>query len=449
MISPYPRWFRWFFLLWLGCLYLWGLTEMIAGTWKEVTVLCLKQHANSSSVAACSSMSSLLQALYAHFASVGLLALLMCCSGIVFWISLSRKRGSFITWLTFPLQLLLAFAMTLVVQQNDLGLILCLALTLQAIALLQRARSISIVSCGSFLFFLLILETRPQHWNTDWFFTLPHPFWLLSIGDGFGVLALLLFLVGYFALHIQYIQAYTQLTGAHQQLAISHAQLQLATVRIEELTKLTERQRLARDLHDTLVQGLASIVMQTQAAETHLLAHQYALVGDILQLMKASARETLATARAAIHDLRIITTSEDLYEAICGEMERMTLATNIQCLPSQLDLLTVLPASAYEDVLSIIRESFTNIVKHAQAHHVWLRLFRQHNQLMIEIQDDGRGFQPDEYAHDPAHYGLLGLRERARLLGGSCRISSAPGQGTRLSLSIPVGERNEQKGVRT
>ncbi len=448
-MSPYPRWFRWFFLLWLGCLYLWGLTEMIAGTWKDVTVLCMKQQANSSSVAACSSNSSLLQALDAHLASVGLLALLMGCSGIVFWLSLSRKSRSLIAWLTFPLQLLLAFAMTLVVQQNDLGLILCLALTLQAIALLQRPRSISIVSCGSFLFFLLILETRPQQWNTDWLFTTPHPFWLLSVGDGFGVLALLLFLVGYFALHIQYIQAYTQLTETHQQLATSHTQLQLATARIEELTKMTERQRLARDLHDTLVQGLASIVMQTQAAEAYGVTHQYAQVSEILQLMKASARETLATARAAIHGLRMITTSEDLYEAICGEMEQLTLATNIQCLPSQLDLLTVLPASAYEHVLSIIRESFTNIVKHAHAHHVWLKLFRQQNQLMIEIQDDGRGFQPGEYAHDSQPYGLLGLRERARLLGGSCLISSTPGQGTRLSLSIPARERNEQKEVRT
>jgi two-component system, NarL family, sensor histidine kinase YdfH len=442
-MSHSPRWFRWFFLLWLGCLYLWGLTEIIAGTWKERTILCTKQHGNSSPLSACSAVSSLLQSLDTHLASVGLLALLICCSGIVFWISFSRKRGPLISWLLFPLQLLLAFGMTLVVQQNDLGLLLCLALTLQAIALLQRPRSISLASCGSFLLFLLILETRPQQWNTDWLFALPHPLWLPSVGDGFGVLALLLFLVGYFALHIQHIQAYTQLTATHQQLTATHAQLQLATTRIEELTKVTERQRLARDLHDTLVQGLASIVMQTQAAEAYLLTQHYARVSEIFQQMKASARETLATARAAIYDLRLMTTSEDLYEAMCGEIERLTLATNIQCLPSHLDLLTVLPASASEHVLSMMRESFTNIVKHASAQHVWIKLFHQQNLLTIDIQDDGRGFQPDEITNDAGHYGLLGLRERAHLLGGSYQISSAPGQGTHLRFSLPLRCRRE------
>ncbi|MDQ2713971.1 MAG: sensor histidine kinase [Chloroflexota bacterium] len=444
MRSLYPRWLRWFFLLWLVVLYSWGFTGIIAGSWKDLMVPCMKQQGDTSSAVVCSSLVFLAQAVQAHLERVSLLTLLICCSACLFWISLSWKKSALLCWLTLPCQLGLAFGIALVVQQNDSALILCLALTLQAIALLKQPRSISIASCGSLLFLILILETRPQQWNEGWLLAMPNPLWLPSVGDVFGVLALVLFLVGYFILHVQHIQAHSQLTAAHQQLAATHAQLQFATTRIEELSRLTERRRLARELHDTLVQGVAGLVMQIQAAQTYVLAQHYAQVSAMLEHMKTSARETLTTARAAIHDLRTMTTSEELYEAVCGEIERLTLATNIHCLPTQLDLLTMLPVSACEQVLSMLRESFTNIVKHAQAQHLWIRLFQQQDCLTIEIQDDGRGFRPDEHVDNTGHYGLLGLRERTRLLGGSCQIESAPGQGTLLRLCIP-GEGREER----
>ena len=81
-------------------------------------------------------------------------------------------------------------------------------------------------------------------------------------------------------------------------------------------------------------------------------------------------------------------------------------------------------------------EGLTNIARHAGAAHAWVQVSTADGRLCVEVRDDGRGFDPAEVA--AGHYGLLGLQERARLLGGECRVQSAPGQGTLLRWCIPL-----------
>lgn len=88
--------------------------------------------------------------------------------------------------------------------------------------------------------------------------------------------------------------------------------------------------------------------------------------------------------------------------------------------------------------MRIVVEGLTNIARHAQASHAWVRIARANDQLEIEMRDDGCGFDPTAAASEPGHYGLLGMRECARLAGGTLAVESTPGKGTTLWLSVPI-----------
>ena len=94
-------------------------------------------------------------------------------------------------------------------------------------------------------------------------------------------------------------------------------------------------------------------------------------------------------------------------------------------------------------MLRVVREGLTNIARHAQAHHVWIRTREGQDRLEIEVGDDGVGFDLATAEGQSGHYGLLGLRERARLLGGAVEMRSMPGRGAVLSFSLPNLKRRE------
>jgi len=102
-----------------------------------------------------------------------------------------------------------------------------------------------------------------------------------------------------------------------------------------------------------------------------------------------------------------------------------------------------LPETASEQILLLVREGLTNIARHAQAQHVWIQTGEDQDRLTIEIGDDGVGFDQALVKGQSGHYGLLGLRERARLLGGEVEVHSIPGEGTTLSFSLPILKKKE------
>jgi signal transduction histidine kinase len=89
--------------------------------------------------------------------------------------------------------------------------------------------------------------------------------------------------------------------------------------------------------------------------------------------------------------------------------------------------------------LRAISEALTNTARHARAHHAWIEIASRGGALSVSIRDDGAGFEPAR-SQTEDHYGLLGLRERARLGGGSLEVTSGPGQGTLLHLTLPLPE---------
>jgi NarL family two-component system sensor histidine kinase YdfH len=231
-------------------------------------------------------------------------------------------------------------------------------------------------------------------------------------------------------------EAREQAQSLLKDLEAANRQLSEYASRVEDLTIANERQRMARELHDTLSQGLAGLILQLEAADAHLAGNRPERARGILQQSMEKARGTLAEARQAIDDLRR-PAERDLVEAVEREADHFTIATGIPCEP-QIELTVDVPDPVAETVIRAISEGLTNIARHAKAGNVTLRLTGSEKELEIEICDDGIGFDPESV--EAGHYGLLGMRERVRLAGGRLEVQSVAGKGTRLVIRFPLEE---------
>jgi signal transduction histidine kinase len=215
-----------------------------------------------------------------------------------------------------------------------------------------------------------------------------------------------------------------------------HAQL-LAQAR--EAGILDERQRMAGEIHDTLAQGLTGIVTQLEAAE-QALANQHA--PDEWQrhidLARALARESLTEARRSVRALRPEQLDgAPLPDAIAGLAhdwsQRSAVAVHVETTGDCRRLAPDTEATLFR----VAQESLTNVAKHAQASKVWLTLSYLDDVALLDIRDDGVGFDPD--ARRPDGYGIDGMRRRLQRVAGSLEVESAPGEGTAINASVPVG----------
>jgi NarL family two-component system sensor histidine kinase YdfH len=204
--------------------------------------------------------------------------------------------------------------------------------------------------------------------------------------------------------------------------------------RVEDLTIANERQRMARELHDTLSQGLAGLILQLEAAQAHLDRDHAGKARTIIADAMGQARRTLSDARRAIDDLRQ-SPQDSLDSALQAEISRFSEATGTPC-DFSLRSVPILPDPIKEAVIRSVEEALTNITKHARAGNAAVNISVEDGRLVVRIQDDGQGFDPT--AVPEGHYGLVGIRERMRLVNGSCDIHSGDGSGTTLKLEIPL-----------
>ena len=201
------------------------------------------------------------------------------------------------------------------------------------------------------------------------------------------------------------------------------AELRASTEQVASLTRRTERQRMARELHDTLAQGLTGITLQLEAARGHLERDNAPRALAIVDQAVAGARATLASSRQAIDDLR--RNPDDLASEIGMRAARFTRDTGIR---SSVDISgeVALPGSTREHLLRILDEALANVAQHADAGQVLVQFTDGDEGLRLQVTDDGRGFAPDAVGN--GHYGLLGMRERASLVGGTLAVESQPGR---------------------
>jgi len=360
---------------------------------------------------------------------LALFTILMVIHGALYWYVgwFAKSNGRSIAYLV--LQGILAFVLILLADYSVMILGLYPPLIGIASGILstvwQKAIAISVYLGAAILIFILT--------------TGGDAFW----GWAWTAIPLTLFVVVYVVLYTRQVEARERAQALLDELETAHHQLAEYAAQVEDLTLANERQRMARELHDTLVQGVAGLILQLEAVNAHLVNDHSVRAQEIVQQSLIRARETLANARRAIDDLRAETTSPDVAEAIHQEVNRFTMATGIPC---ELDLAIscTFPDTICDHIIRIVAEGLTNIARHAKASQVWLRVvINNAGNLKIALRDDGISFDPAEIVTRSGHYGLLGIRERARLAGGSLEVQSATGEGTTLYLVLPLPEEQD------
>jgi signal transduction histidine kinase len=209
----------------------------------------------------------------------------------------------------------------------------------------------------------------------------------------------------------------------------------LLSERARELASLQERQRLALELHDSVSQTLYGISLGAHTAREALASDPGEAIAP-LEYVISLAEAGLAEMRALIFELHPESlATEGLITALAKQV--VVLRTRYKLtVDAQLGEEPALSLERKHALYRIAREALHNIFKHAHANTVLLRLDRQDDELVLEVRDDGRGFDPTEPF--PGHLGLRSIQERAARLGGTCSIESAPAQGTYLRVCIPA-----------
>jgi len=221
-------------------------------------------------------------------------------------------------------------------------------------------------------------------------------------------------------------------------LAVERARLSAAATR---LATAEERNRLAREIHDTLAQDFAAIALHLETADA-LIEVAPARAAEAIRRALSLAREGMEEARRSVLDLRATPLQgRALAEALADLAHQLQDETGVAVHYVSPAGPERLPPRVETGLYRMVQEALTNIRRHAAARHVDLTLARDGNTVVLVVCDDGLGFDlatiQQHIAASGLHFGLAGIQERARLLGGVAEISSAPGQGTRLEVRIP------------
>jgi signal transduction histidine kinase len=212
---------------------------------------------------------------------------------------------------------------------------------------------------------------------------------------------------------------------------------------------LTERSRVARELHDTLEQGLAGISLQLEAVGGSLAGspeqarHALAVARRMLQYSQEEARRSVMDLRAQALE------SRDLAGALTDVAEERARATGVvsrvtvEGVPRRLD------ASQEHHLLRIGLEALTNALKHSGARRIDIRLRFEPEHVELSIQDDGCGIADGADERRAGHFGLLGIRERVGKLGAVLQLGGANGGGTLLTVTVPTHRRESGPATAT
>lgn len=202
---------------------------------------------------------------------------------------------------------------------------------------------------------------------------------------------------------------------------------------------LAERNRIARDLHDTLAQGFAGIAFQLEAVATKL-TDAPAQAQQHLTLALNMVRHSLAEARRSVMNLRSATLENgDLATALAESARQMVGQKPVDVRVQTVGAARPIPPKIENNLLRVGQEAITNSLKHGQAGTIQIELNYQPRTVTLRIRDDGQGFEiPAAHRPNGAHFGLLGMRERAKQMGARLDLKSSPGQGTEVEVEVQV-----------
>jgi len=221
---------------------------------------------------------------------------------------------------------------------------------------------------------------------------------------------------------------------AHQTMLV--IQLSRLSRQSRQAAVAAERNRLARDIHDTLAQGLTGVIVQLEAVEEAMSRSLPAKAEECLTRAGQLARESLQEARRSVQALRPRALQEkDLCEALKALILKMTEGTSVQTSFMVQGEPRDLPLEWEENLLHIGQEVLTNVLRHAQATHFTAQFAFDDGEVRLHMRDNGRGFDPAG-RHDG--FGLQGMRERVKGMGGRLSLHSPEGEGTAVAVVIPL-----------
>lgn len=232
-----------------------------------------------------------------------------------------------------------------------------------------------------------------------------------------------------------------RLLGAALVAAIVWAAYQFRVRQVHSRYKLLveERARLAREVHDTLAQGFVGISSQLDVVEMSLPKDADPARG-YLDLARRMARHSLTEARRSVMDLRASALDDqDLGAAMQSGARLWTEGSGIDVDVDVTGEASSLPEQVAHHVLRIAQEAVANVLKHARANKITVKLHIEPHVLNLQIQDNGCGFdREDVFASTNGHFGIMGMQERAERLSGKLRFTSEPGKGTLVDVEVPV-----------
>jgi two-component system NarL family sensor kinase len=207
--------------------------------------------------------------------------------------------------------------------------------------------------------------------------------------------------------------------------------------RSTRLGAVEERNRLAREIHDTLAQGLTATGLQLESAEALLDESGAERAREPLRRALSLTRSNLDEARRSVLDLRAAPLEgRSLPEALKTLVDRWEVESGVATRFGTVNGSRPLPPRVEVALYRVCQEALTNVASHARASRVTVRFVATPGSVRLTIQDDGRGFDPARFAD--GRHGIVGMRERVEMLGGSLEIKSERGEGTRVEISVPL-----------
>jgi signal transduction histidine kinase len=357
-----------------------------------------------------------------QWAVIGLLSAFLLLSVLE---PLLSRRARLCTHLYLGIQSGIIMAVALMPHHDDWFSNLYIALTLQAAFVLPSKTAFRWIGAFALMFIPLLLYTR-------------------GLSEGVPIILITtvaVFLIGSWLALISHAEASNKETQALlTELQETHRQLQLYTAQAEELAVMEDRNRLARNLHDSVSQTIFSMRLTAEAARL-LLEQDQAKAREQLVRLQELSESALTAMRALIHELRpTAITEQGLVPALrrlLTLLERqhgLSTAFNVTGEPDLSD-------EQAEQIYRIVQEGLNNVVKHARTNRAAVTARFEKEYLVLQIEDRGRGFNPERIAGNSESIGLSSMRERVESLGGTLKIDSSPGQGTRVT--VEVGRENE------
>jgi NarL family two-component system sensor histidine kinase YdfH len=264
--------------------------------------------------------------------------------------------------------------------------------------------------------------------------------WLLYVAyngwlEGAVVLVGLVFML---LVVIAYWHFFEQQQAARQRAEDLVSELKIAYSQVEESTVRTERQRVARELHDTLTQGLAGTVMQLEAAQAFLQSGKDDRALEVIQGATGIARDTLRDTRLTLTDLRA--TSE---QSLTARLELLAEAfmKNYQLEVSiKMNDVPDYSGAQLTEINRIVSEALINVVKHTDTKQAIVRGESLEDIFRLQVIDFGEGTVVKKRS---GHFGMQGMHERAAALDGALTVVSTPGEGTTVTLTMPMTKKEQ------